>query len=1349
MKLFIFCLLIFLAENLISTNVNFEHIGVADGLSQTSVFSIYQDDLGYMWFGTQEGLNRYDGKNIKIILSGEDEKTGLTSNIINSIHGKLDKLYILCGYNQVVEYDTKKDKFRAISQQSQHIFAGKDNLMISSRNILQRMNYDTETISDYYKIDDRLEITCIFESNNNNIYLGTENGLCIIDKNKSRSQLIGGSYITSVIEDSKQNIWVGTSGDGVFKINRYGKIDKYSSKNKSNLTLSNNIIRAICEDDFGRIWIGTFSGLNCIFPETGYTVVYENKTNKSTELAHNSVFSLFKDSQGTIWIGTFYGGVNFHNPEFSVFTYFFSNDNGSGVSFPVVGRMTEDNDNNLWICTEGGGLNFFNRKNNTFKYYNVENSGLSHNNAKCIWYNKFNNKLYIGTHLGGLNIFDIKNNTFKVLRAIPRSYSLPDDIVNEIIPYKDKLVIFTHKGIVQMDLSSEKIEPFFENSEFEKLVKSVYTTSMFIDSKENVWICLTEGGVLRYDLKNKSFKRYIRTSSNIGRHAIYDIYETTSGSLLFSTLGSGLFEYIPSKDDFKRYSAEQNGLLSNFIYQITETKLGHILLLTNNGVNILNKDKVGLYILNSNTGFPLEKINSECGVCVMDDGEIFIGGNNGMTSFYESQLNHRPINYKLFFSELYVNNKLVSPAINNDVLSYSLPYVNSIRLKHNQTNLLIQFTTSNYIKLNPKTFEYKLIGIDETWIPTESQNIRYSNLKPGKYKLIVRDKADEIGKEITMDIRVLPPIYASTVAFLFYFLLLSLTIWVLLRLNRAKQELKTSLDLEISENNKIQELNQAKLQFFTNVSHEFRTPLTLIIGQIEFILQMEDLPQFIASRLQKVHKSATQLTSLISELLNFRKQEKELLELKVTELDIVEFAKIIFNLFKDLAEHKQIKYSFSSIENEILLWFDPLQLQKVIHNLLSNAFKYTNEKESISLEIKKNSGQVLIQIVDSGIGIADEDLTKIFERFYQGRNINTQYNKGTGIGLALSKGIVDLHHGTISVKNNSTKGSTFTVALQQGSDHFTPKEKQTRKSTDWSYLKNNGLPDETFFDEIRKENFGVSNITESSELKILIAEDDDEILNFLVDLFSPIYQVVTAKDGEEAFEKVQSIQPDIVLSDIMMPKMSGKELCHKIKSNFETSHIPVVLITADTSEEQNLEGLLVGADDYITKPFNVKLLISRCNNLVFTHKRMQEIYSKQIDSTPIAISTNKRDQELLKLATDVIGKFLDDADFNVNTFATEMALSRSKLYLKIKGLTGMTPNEFIVNTRLKKGASLLLTSSDLSVSDITYMVGFTSPRYFSKCFKNLFGLSPLNYRRANGVNTYEGMSCEDSDEERS
>jgi len=1317
--------------------INFEHIGAGNGLSQISVMSIYQDEHGYMWFGTREGLNRYDGQDIVVYQANETDETGLPSNIINMISGdQQGMLYLLCGYKHLVGYDKKLDMFKLINNNCQTLAQGKNSLWYATDNNIIQYDYNNKLSVDYFRVSKDYKVRRLYETSNGKLYIGTESGLGMLDENKVFNIILPDINISTLYEDSKQNIWIGTAENGVYKINRTGLIDHFTHRQQSHWSLSSNIIRDFSEDNFGQIWIATFTGLDKLIPESGQIINFRNYGDKPTDLSHTSIYSLYKDKQGTLWIGTYYGGINYYNPEANIYTYYYPNPNNrNSVNFPIVGKMTEDKDGNLWICTEGGGLNFFDRKSRTFGFFKAGgNNSIAHNNLKCIWYNSDNHKLYIGTHMGGLSIYDIRSKTFKTISTITNGL-MPNNVIEAIQPYKGGLIILTQKGFVRLDLQSENLSMLFDHADIRKTIGNQITTFL-VDSKNNLWMAQTDGGLLKYNLNTAKLKTYNHSfvsTGSIGRHNITRIYEDRRGRLLFSSMGSGLFEYLPENDVFVRYSTIQNGLLSDFIYDITETTYGYLVLLTNKGVNLFDPENNKSQFLDKNRGLPLDMINVGCGIYSAKNGEIFVGGINGMTSFYENQITPVPKDYRLFFSELIIDNEIVKPGQAGDILQYTLPYLREIKLKYKQNNFAIKFAVSNYIKAHKTTYEYKLSGLDEKWIPAVDQTIKYSNLSPGNYVLYIRETASGNSRtkprEISMIITVMPPFYASMPAYFVYAFLIALLLWRIIAFNKSKILLKTSLEYEIRENDRIKELNQAKLQFFTNISHEFRTPLTLIIGQIESMTQFESLTPAIHNKLVKVYKNATHLRNLITELLDFRKQEKDLLALRVNEQNVVSFVKNIYKSFNEMALTRRIDFNFNSVERNILLWFDAVQLQKVFYNLISNAFKYSKDNSSISVKIERRNEGVRISVSDSGVGIPEEDLEKIFERFYQSKNQKNS-NSGqfsTGVGLALSKGIVELHHGEIRATNNKDAGTTITVTLITGSEHFTEEEKAPGKDMDLNNIVETELPDKLFLESIATEN--ESDTDEISRSLILIVEDNEEMLHFLSDIFSAIYRVETAVDGVQGLDKVRELQPDIVLSDVMMPNMSGKELCDKIKSSFETSHIPVVLLTADSSEEQNLESLMLGADDYITKPFNVKALISRCNNLVVSRKRMQEKFSKQTDSIPVMLATNKMDQELLSKATQIVTKHIDDCDFDVSRFASEMALGRSKLYLKIKGITGMTPNDFILNIRLKSAATSLAVDSELNISDITYRYGFSTPRYFSKCFKELFGMSPLHYRK--------------------
>ncbi|MDO9634341.1 MAG: two-component regulator propeller domain-containing protein [Paludibacter sp.] len=1332
-----FLLLICTFVKLTAQEINFEHIAANNGLSQISVMTVYQDEHGYMWFGTREGLNRFDGQDIEVFLSDETDKSGLPSNIINTIIGDQNgTLYILCGYKHLVSFDKRYNRFQVIHDECQTISQGKTNLWFAVNNKIIQYNFSEKKTVDYFIVNQKYPVKKIYEASNGKLYIGTEAGLAVLDDNKVFNMVIPNNNISSIFEDSKKNIWVGTADNGVFKINRTGLINQYTHQKNTPYFLSSNIIRDFCEDNYGQIWVATFTGLDKIIPESGQIVNYKNYGDKPTDLSHTSIYALFKDKQGTIWIGTYYGGINYFNPEANIYTYFYpGSNNPKTINFPIVGKMAEDKDGNLWICTEGGGLNFYNRKDQTFKFFkaNGENA-IAHNNLKCIWYNPGNHKLYLGTHMGGLNIYDIKNNKFKHITT-RNNAMMPNNVIEAMHPYRNKLIVLTQKGVVWLDIETETITPFFDDHKIRDAVGTQITT-LTVDSKDNLWLAETDGGLKKYNLRTGQLQKYahdFEKPGSIGRHNITRIYEDRRGRLLFSSLGSGLFQYLPDKDIFVRYSAALNGLMSDFIYDITETTYGYLFLLTNKGVNLYDPDTNKSQYLDRSRGLPLDMINVGCGIYATLNGEVFVGGINGMASFFENQITPVPKDYQLFFSEFFLNNELVNPLDKGGILKYALPYQKSMKLSYKQNNFSVKFAVSNYIKANKTLYEYKLSGLDDKWIHAKDQTISYSNLRPGSYVLHVREitgnSQSDKAKEIKLPILIAPPFYGSIAAYVFYILLIAFMLWRIIAFNKSKILLKTSLEYEIREKERIKDLNQMKLQFFTNISHEFRTPLTLIIGQIESMDQMENITPTIHNKLVKVYKNATHLRNLITELLDFRKQERDLLAIKVSNQDIVGFVKNIYQSFNDMAADRKIDYTFFSVEKNIPIWFDAVQLQKVFYNLISNAFKYSNDNSSISVRIERKSDQVKVSVSDSGVGIAEEELEKIFERFYQPKNQPGSASKvfSTGVGLALSKGIVELHHGEVKATKNKDTGTTFMVTLLIGSDHFSSEDKSVNNEMDMNNIVETELPDKLFLETI----LGVNDEDSRNRSTILIVEDNEEMLQFLSDIFSPIYHVETAVDGLDAIEKVKNLQPDIVLSDVMMPNMSGKELCAKLKTNFETSHIPVVLLTADSTEEQNIEGLMLGADDYITKPFNVKALISRCNNLIISRKRMQEKFFKQTDDVPVSLATNKMDQELLEKATKIVMKYIDDPEFDVSLFASEMALGRSKLYIKLKGITGMTPNNFILNIRLKTAANLLTTENELNISDITYRLGFSTPRYFSKCFKELFGLSPLHYRKAN------------------
>ena len=702
-----------------------------------------------------------------------------------------------------------------------------------------------------------------------------------------------------------------------------------------------------------------------------------------------------------------------------------------------------------------------------------------------------------------------------------------------------------------------------------------------------------------------------------------------------------------------------------------------------------------------------------------------------MALFQKQSLYALPSKSLLNFDKLFIFNEEICPNDQSGILTDILAKTSDIYLSYKQNNITVEFASFNYNNDRNRLFEYRLEGFDKAWTQTTGTTITYTNLPPGEYILRARPLAgkENLDEEVHLNIHVSAPFYATVWAYFFYLLCLLGVMIAFIRFKTRQAALKSSLEFERKEKERIEELNQVKLRFFTNISHEFRTPLTLILGQIEVLMQM-DLGTTIYNRILRIYKNAWHMRNLISELLDFRKQEQGYLKLKVEEQNLVTFTRQIYMCFYEYAQKKEITYRFDNVEETISVWFDSKQLQKVIFNLLSNAFKYTPNKGSIRVEVRMLASQAIVSVCDTGVGIPEEHISKIFERFYQTDN-SSSFTLGTGIGLALAKGIMNMHHGKIDVESTVGKGTKFTLSLPLGNRHFSDEEMATVESRGSVIISEAVpmLPFEQIMDVEEEKTKVQENIKEEDKPIILLVDDNEELLSMLEDLFLPIYKVYIAHDGREGLEMARQIQPDLIISDVMMPEMSGKELCYKIKTNVELSHISVVLLTAQTSVEYVVEGLMFGADDYVTKPFNVKVLIARCNNLIKNKKRLIAHYAgKTITESPVTEAINERDKELLAKCVNIIKENFENPAFGVTALASELCVGRSKLYMQFKQMTGLTPNEFILKIKLDEAMSLLKNHPELNISEISIRLGFSSPRYFSKSFKAFFGVAPQTVR---------------------
>lgn len=1306
-------------------DISFNYLSTENGLSQFSVYALHKDELGRIWMGTRDGLNVYDGNRIQYYKHDKEAQSSLVGNLVRAICGN-DKgtLYIQTSEG-LCEFDMHSEKFHTIQKGGVYnITYGADTLFTGGDWQVNYYDPQSRQLKPYCSLDVHLLIVSLLKDRDGNLWIGTRKGLYCLKKGHSVPEcVLPQVYIYNLYQDTSGDIWISAWEDGLFHLSDSGIVNYTDGRKNGRKELSSNSVRDCCEDNQGNMWIATFNGLNKFDKKTRKFTCYA-PSDMAGSLSNSSVYCIINDHQGTLWVGTYFGGVNYFNPEYEIYTYYRPGIHESeGLNYPVIGCMAEDRLGNLWIATEGGGLNYYDRRKKCFKWYKHKegaSNSLSHNNIKSLYYDAQDDVLWIGTHQEGMNKLDMKTDRITQYRMPEMAGEMTSNVVLDIIPYGRELLIASYDGVYRFNPKTEKFT----------LLLDLFCHRLFIDSQGILWIAVEGKGVFSYRFDTGQLVNYKYTpeaENTISDNIITSIIEDRHHNLWFSTVSSGIDVYYRETGKFENFNARNNGLGSDCVYSITESQNGKLLLTTNQGFTIFDYYTKLFYNHNSENGFPFTTLN-ENSLYQCKDGEIFLGGVKGMISFYEKDLDIPLKPYNIIPVRLWVNGNEVGINDETGILKSSLYDASSITLKSNHSVLSIEFAMTNYIAANKNELIYKLEGFSDEWAQTHGQKmITYTNLPAGDYTLIVKAAgANHVYQsECRLAITVLPPFYKTGWAYLLYVIATGIILFYLIKAYRDRIRLQESLKYEQQHIRDVEELNQSKLRFFTNISHEFRTPLTIIIGQIEMLLQGQSFSPAAYNKLLNIYKNGLQLRELISELLDFRKQEQGHMKIKVSRHELVDFLYENYLLYVEYAATCNVHFRFDKGEEKLEVWYDSRQLQKVINNLLSNAFKYTPKGGTISLNVYKKGEEAVIEVRDSGAGISPEEIEKIFERFYQvgSDSVGTQ---GTGIGLALSKGIIELHKGRIEVSSHLDKGTTFTIYLKLGKEHFLKEQIDTEPVKE-EPLSMPAEPQLQLEQQVMDED--VQNRIKGA--KMLIVEDNASLREMLAGLFEPYYEVITAPDGEEGLQKAQEVMPDIIISDIMMPKMTGIELCRQIKANFETCHIPVVLLTARTAIEHTIEGLRIGADDYITKPFNVSLLISRCNNLVNSRRVLQEKFSRQPQTQVQMLATNPMDKDLLDRTVAIIEKNLDNSEYSLSDLIKELYISRTNFFTKIKAITGQTPNEFILTIRLKKAAWMLKHELYLSVTEVSERTGFSSQRYFSRCFKDMYGISPLYYRTGN------------------
>lgn len=1324
MKRYILLVLILCFVQGISSKIYFRNLGTSDGLSQLSVMSIAQDELGRMWFGTMEGLNCYDGDHI-VSYKPSAEYPFLGNQVFNIVSDRKGSLFFTSD-GMLVRYDMYADKFLNLNRKGvTALIACENNVWMTSSDSVFMWNSERQEFGFVYAHSSLPAIKTLCVGGDNRLWIGTKNGLYRVEDYKQAPEcIISEGAIRSVFQDSQKNIWVAMLKNGAYRIPSVGGVPEQLTVGKE--ALSDNDVRSFIEDGQGNMWIATFTGLNKLDKQGRFSYYKEDVLPGS--LQHSSVFSLYRDMQGTIWLGTYYGGVHYFNPDTDFFMHYARGvKRDDCLSFSFIGKMVEDKHGNVWIFTGGGGLDRLNRKTGKFTHYLSDGTSgtIPFNSLMCIAYDEVHDRVYVGTYSKGLFSVDISSEKINHFRDFANYGS---SLIHLEI-HGTLLYMLTTKGMFTMDTNTGEIRRTLTQKEF-MLQGNTFT----VDSHNCLWMAQTNQ-LLRIDLNNpREVRRFPYEKNGLGRFPISRIVEDKKGDIYLGTIGSGLFRYDKKKDTFINYTAEDGWLQSNYCYDIALYEDDYLIVSGEKGITVLDPQKKLVKTVSIENKLFLSALNEGSGILVCRDGNVFVSGVDGMTSFMGSRLFESFPSYNIYFSSLSVNNQSVR-IDTSGILQTALPFTSRIDLDHNENNIVVTFASNNYIpNLQQQIYEYKLEGFDKDWIMAVDKKIVYTNLSPGHYVLALREQQ---GYSTQLQIVIHSPWYATWIAYLGYILIVLFVVYILIRNKRAKMRLQYSLEVEKMEKEKNEEVTQAKLQFFANISHEFRTPLTLIMSQLEMLLQHKGHSLFVYTRLLKIYKSTFQLRELISELLDFRKFERGGIRLKVSCMDIIPFLRTIYADFQELASSQNIHFAFVAQEEAVECWFDAKQLRKVFSNLLSNAFKYTDEGGRIDIIIERKEESVEVRIMDTGQGINKEDINRIFDRFYQADNA-TLKEPGTGIGLALAKGIVELHHGNISVQSALEYGSIFIVTLPLGNVFGKDKnvvlievEEQLQRIQPFSMHQIEKVK-ETLSEELPDE--PVVPLDENGTVRILIVEDNEELLQILSDLLSPYYRVSIALNGKDGLEKAMEEQPDLILSDVMMPIMSGTEMCAKIKSSFELCHIPVILLTALTAEDKELNGLQHGADDYIGKPFSNKVLLGRIANILRNRNLLRKKFSslsdeKEKDNEAQEIGLTAIDKKFLNQLEKVVEEHLLDAEFDINMLAKQMGVSRTSLYNKIKALSNMTPGEFSLKVKLNRAADMLKNQPELQITEIAYQVGFSSLRYFRHCFKAQFNQTPQEYRK--------------------
>ena len=1353
-------------------NLHFKFIPQLNRLTAYEIICLYQDKEGYIWIGTNNGLFSYNGHSVTSFFLTGKEGEGLPHSEIRCMAedpesriwiGTRMGLAILdkkTGEINPVEYPPFKNTCVQclLSTGNNRIWVGTENGLFYYDESKKKFHaFDNRKDGDHAKNDfyPYSSVTTLYEDEYGNVWIGTwADGLWRYDTQTQRFHAfpeLGEKLSVSAIHaDQWGQLWVGVWRKGLIRIEHpyqkpYVEPRFFMHSATESRGIPDNYIHSIIDNKVTKdLWMGTGRGLCILHVDENKAATFENYPHMQSEgkTLYNAIQAILRDREGNMWLGSDEGGVSrvdIQHPQFDT-QYPLPEMGNNGRISQSVAALCIDNDDLLWLGSKSEGVSIIDRKSG--KPF-TEIAGLqalqkSRAYVPCIMQSPTTGKIWIGTHSCGVWIYDKKGRPGEKLTLWDWfSHSWIGSRVNDIMEdTKGNYWFATNTGLSMLDAKGKK-HSFASHYLNGKRGSTYRFCQLLEDHQHMIWIASDNYGVTRINgnvtdtVPDMSF--YLPANGKLEASAISCLLEDKRKRIWAASEVQGLFLYDKGTDSFFRMD-EMLGLPGTAIFSMEEDNEGNLWLSTNVGLvkaNIPDDISRAVYYLYTTDDGLQDNIFNRNASFKSPTGELLFGGNKGYNAFLPEKLKQDTLDYPVLITDIKLFNQSwinLDKKERNRISPLAPGFTRQITLNHKQNNFSIEFAALKFHESNDVQYAYLMEDVDKDWIHTDNSRpfAYYNNLKAGTYHFKLKANAGNKGwveAPYTLEVRILPPLWLTPWAYLIYFFATVAIAWVIFRTLRNRILLHNEIRMRKIDNAKQEELIRLKLQFFTNITHELLTPLTIISAATDNLGKGNAPAKNYAIIINNVNR----LIRNIQQILEFRKSETGHLKLKVSKGDLVLTIHNSVESIRPFAEKKQVQLHFECDEATIPAWFDPDKVDKMVYNLISNAIKYNRAKGSVWVKLKllPDHRQVTLTVTDNGEGMTPEQLDKLFSLFYEGeyRRFNTT---GTGIGLALTQSLVNLHHGTISVESRVGEGSTFTILLPTDKQVYTPEE--TDEASPVATVPLSPVP-------VAPKEEGklptASPVAHEKKYSLLVVEDDTELLGLIEDLLDVDYDIFTAENGREALEVLKGQSIDLIISDIMMPEMDGIALCKAVKDNMETCDIPVLLLTAKNQQQDQIEAFNSGASAFISKPFNMSLLAARISNLLKARERTNRKFKKQFVFEAKELEYTSMDEAFIEKAFDCIQRHLDDTDYSQNDFINDMGVSRSTAFRKLKSLTGLTYTDFVKNVRLKAACRIMEEKKNIRISELAYAVGFSDPKYFSLCFKKEFGIVPTEYVQRN------------------